>query len=45
MSLTCVVRGVILALWFRRGKWKEKMLPGSLRPLPPAEEPEPTIVA
>jgi Na+-driven multidrug efflux pump len=45
MSLTCVFRGAILALWFRRGKWKMKALPVSMRPLPPAEEPEPTIVA
>ena len=44
MSITCVIRGIILTLWFRRGKWKENVLPGSRRPLPSAEEPEPTGV-
>lgn len=44
MSLTCIVRGFILGWWFRRGAWKTMELPGSLRPLPPSEEPEPTGV-
>ena len=44
MSLTCVLRGVLLAAWFRRGRWKQKALPGSRRPLPSPEEPETTIV-
>jgi len=45
MSLTCILRGVLLALWFRRGRWKTKMLPGSLRPFPSPEEPETTMIA
>jgi putative MATE family efflux protein len=44
MSLTCILRGVLLAAWFRRGRWKQMALPGSLRPLPSPEEPETTIV-
>lgn len=44
MSLTCIVRGLLLAFWFRRGRWKEMTLPGSLRPLPSPEEPETSIV-
>src|SRR5439155_15603616 len=42
MSLTCIVRGCILAWWFRLGRWKSTELAGAMRPLPPAEEPEPT---
>lgn len=42
MSLTCIVRGFILAWWFRRGNWKRTKLPGALHPLPPSEDPEPT---
>ncbi len=42
MSLTCVIRAAILALWFRRGTWKHTQLPGARRPLPSPEEPEPT---
>lgn len=44
MSLTCILRGVLLAFWFRRGKWKAKKLPGSLRPFPSPEEPETTMI-
>lgn len=39
MSLTCILRGIVLALWFRRGTWKDTKLPGAQRPLPPPEEP------
>jgi putative MATE family efflux protein len=28
MSVTCMIRGVVLALWFRRGRWKHRLLPG-----------------
>lgn len=44
MSLTCVLRAVILAFWFRLGRWKKKKLTGAVRPLPPSDEPEPTGV-
>jgi len=44
MSLTCILRGVLLAFWFRRGRWKTKSLPGSLRPFPSPEEPETTMI-
>lgn len=44
MSLTCVLRGVVLAWWFRRGSWKSMELPDIQRPLPPAEDPELTNV-
>jgi putative MATE family efflux protein len=44
MTLTCIVRASVLAWWFRRGNWKTQELPGARRPLPPAEEPEPTGV-
>ena len=40
MTLTCIVRGVILALWFRRGRWKTKTFSGARLPLPAAEGPD-----
>lgn len=42
MSLTCLVRAVLLAAWFKRGSWKTQELPDPRHPLPSAEEPEPT---
>ena len=40
MSLTCIIRGAILAGWFRRGTWKSRRLPGTASTLPAAEAPD-----
>ena len=40
MTLTCIARGIIVALWFRRGAWKTKRLSPAPAPLPAAEGPD-----
>jgi putative MATE family efflux protein len=44
MTLTCVVRGLVLAAWFRRGGWKHVVLPDARPPLPAADSPEPVEI-
>lgn len=41
MTLTCIVRGSLMALWFRRGRWKTRELKGfGATPLPSPEAPD-----
>jgi putative MATE family efflux protein len=43
MTATCVVRGALMALWFRRGAWKRRELRGfEADPLPSPEAPDVT---
>ena len=41
ITLTCIARAVIVALWFRRGRWKTKTLAtaSAVPPLPPLPPP------
>ncbi len=40
ITLTCVVRGLLIAWWFRRGAWKTKRLATAAHPLP---SPDPLV--